>query len=184
MSSKKIEKVDKTKKIVILFSFIFLCLSILFFSIFRTITEKRHLPSLKGEKTELSVRGDIISSDNFKIASSKKVYKAMIDTRHLDPLKEELFVNMFSIYSGLDIKTIKEKLVEGKKEPGSLVLTYNIDSRSAKNLKELAFKLIQLDVFTSRQVNGSKILRGLTISESFHIINIATIPTPACLIKK
>ena len=166
MPSKKIEKVDKTKKIVILFSFIFLCLSILFFSIFRTITEKRHLPSLKGEKTELSVRGDIISSDNFKIASSKKVYKAMIDTRHLDPLKEELFVNMFSIYSGLDIKTIKEKLVEGKKEPGSLVLTYNIDSRSAKNLKELAFKLIQLDVFTSRQVNGSKILRGLTISES------------------
>ncbi len=166
MSSKKIEKVDKTKKIVILFSFIFLCLSILFFSIFRTITEKRHLPSLKGEKTELSVRGDIISSDNFKIASSKKVYKAMIDTRHLDPLKEELFVNMFSIYSGLDIKTIKDKLAEGKKEPGSLVLTYNIDSRSAKNLKELAFKLIQLDVFTSRQVNGAKILRGLTISES------------------
>lgn len=166
MSSKKIEKVDKTKKIVILFSFIFLCLSILFFSIFRTITEKRHLPSLKGEKTELSVRGDIVSSDNFKIASSKKVYKAMIDSRHLDPLKEELFINLFSIYSGMDYKSIKEKLAEGKKEPGNLVLTYNIDSRSAKNLKELAFKLIQLDVFTSRQVNGSKILRGLTISES------------------
>ena len=166
MSSKKIEKVDKTKKIVILFSFIFLCLSILFFSIFRTITEKRHLPSLKGEKTELSVRGDIVSSDNFKIASSKKVYKAMIDNRHLDPLKEELFINLFSIYSGMDYKSIKEKLIEGKKEPGNLVLTYNIDSRSAKNLKELAFKLIQLDVFTSRLVNGSKILRGLTISES------------------
>ncbi|MBP9490243.1 MAG: penicillin-binding protein 2 [Aliarcobacter sp.] len=166
MSSKKIEKVDKTKKIVILFSFIFLCLSILFFSVFRTITEKRHLPSLKGEKTELSVRGDIISSDNFKIASSKKVYKAMIDTRHLDPAKEELFLNLFSIYSNIDYKTLKEKLIEGKKQPGNLVLTYSIDSRSAKNLKELAFKLIQLDVFTSRMVNGSKILRGLTISES------------------
>ena len=166
MSSKKIEKVDKTKKIVILFSFIFLCLSILFLSIFRTITEKRHMPSLKGEKTELSVRGDIISSDNFKIASSKKVYKAMIDTRHLDPLKEELFISLFSIYSGIDVKSIKERLAEGKKEPGTLVLSYNVDSRSAKNLKELAFKLIQLDVFTSRQVNGSKILRGLTISES------------------
>lgn len=166
MSSKKIEKVDKTKKIVILFSFIFLFMSILFFSIFRTITEKRHLPSLKGEKTELSVRGDIVSSDNFKIASSKKVYKAMIDSRHLDPLKEELFVNLFSIYSGIDTKSIKERLAEGKKEPGTLVLSYSIDSRSAKNLKELAFKLIQLDVFTSRQVNGAKILRGLTISES------------------
>ena len=166
MPSKKIEKVDKTKKIVILFSFIFLCLSILFFSVFRTITEKRHMPSLKGEKTELSVRGNIISSDNFKIASSKKVYKAMIDTRHLDPLKEELFLNLFSVYSGVDYKILKDKLIEGKKEPGSIVLTYDIDSRSAKNLKELAFKLIQFDVFTSRQVNGSKILRGLTISES------------------
>jgi cell division protein FtsI (penicillin-binding protein 3) len=166
MPSKKIEKVDKTKKIVILFSFIFLCLSILFFSVFRTITEKRHMPSLKGEKSELSVRGDIISSDNFKIASSKKVYKAMIDTRYVDPLKEELFLNLFSIYSSIDYKTLKEKLDEGKKNPGSLVLSYNIDSRSAKNLKELAFKLIQLDVFTSKQINGVKILRGLTISES------------------
>ena len=99
MHSKKIEKVDKTKKIVILFSFILLFLLILFFSVFRTITEKRHMPALKGEKTELSVRGDIISYDNFKIASSKKVYKAMIDTRYLDPLKEELFLNLFSIYS-------------------------------------------------------------------------------------
>ncbi len=166
MHSKKIEKVDKTKKIVILFSFILLFLLILFFSVFRTITEKRHMPALKGEKTELSVRGDIISYDNFKIASSKKVYKAMIDTRYLDPLKEELFLNLFSIYSGMDYKTLKEKLIEGKKEPGSLVLSYSIDSRSAKNLKELAFKLIQLDVFAAKQINGVKILRGLTISES------------------
>ncbi len=166
MSSKKIEKVDKTKKIVILFSIIFLCLTILIISVFRTITEKRHLPSLRGEKNELSVRGDIISADNFKIASSKKLYKAMIDTRHLDPEKRELFLNLFSIYSNIDYKTLKAKLLEGDKEPGSLVLSYGIDSRSAKNLKELAFKLIQLDVFVSRQINGSKILRGLVVSES------------------
>lgn len=166
MSSKKNERIDKTKKIVILFSLIFLFLTILMISVFRTITEKRHLPSLMGEKTELAVRGDILSEDNFKIASSKKVFKAAIDTRHLDPNKEELFLNLFSIYSNVDYKTLKEKLIEGKKEPGNLILTYNIDSRSAKNLKELAFKLIQLDVFTSRQVNGTKILRGLTVSES------------------
>ena len=77
MPSKNIEKIDKTKKIVILFSLIFFCLTILMISVFRTIAEKRHMPSLKGEKSELSVRGDIISSDNFKIASSKKVYKAI-----------------------------------------------------------------------------------------------------------
>jgi cell division protein FtsI (penicillin-binding protein 3) len=166
MSSKKIEKIDKTKKIVILFSLIFFCLTILMFSVFRTVTEKRNMPSLKGEKTELAVRGDVVSADNFKIASSKKLYKAAIDTRYLDPDKKELFLNLFSIYSNVDYKVLKDKLTEGEKDPGNLVLSYDIDSRSAKNLKELAFKLIQLDVFKSRQVNGVKLLRGLTLSES------------------
>lgn len=166
MPSKKIEKVDKTKKIVILFSIIFLCLTILMISVFRTIAEKRHLPSLKGEKTELAVRGDIISADNFKISSSKKLYKASIDSRHLDPTKKELFIRLFSIYSNIDYQVLKDKIEEGEKNPGNLVLSYSIDSRSAKNLKELAYKLIKLDVFISRQINGNKILRGLTISES------------------
>ncbi|BAK71444.1 peptidoglycan D,D-transpeptidase FtsI family protein [Aliarcobacter butzleri] len=166
MSSNEIEKKNKTKKIVILFTLIFLALLILMFSIFRTMNEKRHLPSLKGEKNELAVRGDIISEDNFKIASSKKLYRASIDTRHLDPDKKELFLTLFSIYSGIDYKTLKTKLEEGEKTPGNLVLSYSIDSRSAKNLKELDFKLRQLDVFTARQVNGSRIVRSLTISES------------------
>jgi cell division protein FtsI (penicillin-binding protein 3) len=135
-------------------------------SVFRTITENRHLPSLTGEKSELAVRGDIVSSDNFKIASSKKLYKASIDTRYLDPAKRELFLNLFSIYSNTDYKELENRLIEGEKNPGNLILSYGINSRSAKNLKELAFKLIQLDVFKSRQVNGNKILRGLTISES------------------
>ena len=166
MPSKNIEKIDKTKKIVILFSLIFLCLTILMISVFRTIAENRHLPSLKGEKSELAVRGDIVSSDNFKIASSKKLYKASIDTRYLDPAKRELFLNLFSIYSNTDYKELENRLIEGEKNPGNLILSYGINSRSAKNLKELAFKLIQLDVFKSRLVNGNKILRGLTISES------------------
>ena len=166
MPSKNIEKIDKTKKIVILFSLIFLCLTILMISVFRTIAENRHLPSLKGEKSELAVRGDIVSNDNFKIASSKKLYKASIDTRYLDPAKRELFLNLFSIYSNTDYKELENRLIEGEKNPGNLILSYGINSRSAKNLKELAFKLIQLDVFKSRLVNGNKILRGLTISES------------------
>lgn len=162
----EIEKKNKTKKIVILFFLIFLFLLILLFSIFRTINEKRHLPSLVSEKKELAVRGDVISEDGFKIASSKKLFRASIDTRHLASDKKELFLTLFSIYSGIDYKTLKEKLQEGEKNPGNLVLSYNIDSREAKNLKELDFKLRQLDVFVARQINGSKIIRSLNISES------------------
>lgn len=165
MSSNNTGKVNKTKKIVILFLIIFLFLSILIISVFKTISDYRRLPTLQSAKKELSVRGDIVSNDNFKIASSKKLYKASIDTRHLDENKIELFLNLFSIYSNISYNKLKKKLKEVKK-PGNLVLSYNIDSRTAKNLKELAFKLRRLKVFIPRRVKGGKILRGLSISES------------------
>lgn len=166
MSSKKNENYNKTKKIAILFLIILFFVIILIISIFRTVSEKRNLPSLDGEKVELAVRGDIVSADNFKISTSKKLYKASLDTRFLDPNKIQLFVDLFSIYSGLPKKTILEKLDEVKNNPGNIVLSYNIDSRNAKNLKELAYKLIKLDVFISKRINGNKVLRGLNISES------------------
>lgn len=165
MSSNNTEKINKTKKIAILFMLIFFFLLILLLSVSKTISDYRRLPTLQSEKKELSVRGDIISADNFKIASSKKLYKASIDTRHLAEGKKELFLQLFSIYSGISYSKLKAKL-ENDKTPGYLVLSYNIDSRTAKNLKELAFKLRKLDVFISRKVSGGKVLRGLSIVES------------------
>jgi cell division protein FtsI (penicillin-binding protein 3) len=41
-----------------------------------------------------------------------------------------------------------------------------VDSRNAKNLKELSFKLRRLKVFKALKRNGGSILRGLTIEES------------------
>ena len=166
MSSITQEKDNKVKKIVILFLFILFLLSILLFSVFDTMKSFRRLPSLETSKKELSVRGDIISSDNFKITTSKKIYKASIDTRHLDENKKELFIKLFSIYSNIPIKKISKKIDDSFKKPGNLVLSYNIDSRTAKNLKELGFKLRKLNVFKSRKVKGGKILRGLSINES------------------
>ncbi|UTJ06064.1 peptidoglycan D,D-transpeptidase FtsI family protein [Arcobacter roscoffensis] len=165
MSSNNTEKINKTKKIAILFMLIFFFLLILLISVSKTISDYRRLPTLQSEKKELSVRGDIISADNFKIASSKKLYKASVDTRHLAKDKKELFLQLFSIYSGIPYTKLKLKL-ENDKTPGYLVLSYNIDSRTAKNLKELAFKLRKLDVFVSRKVRGGKVLRGLSIVES------------------
>ena len=126
----------------------------------------RRLPSLETSKKELSVRGDIISADNFKITTSKKIYKASIDSRHLDENKKELFIKLFSIYSNIPEEKIAKKINMSLKSPGNLVLSYNIDSKTAKNLKELGFKLRKLNVFKSRKVQGGKILRGLSINES------------------
>lgn len=166
MSSNTEEKDNKLKKIVILFLFIIFLLAILLFSVFDTMKKDRRLPSLQTSKKELSVRGDIISSDNFKITTSKKIYKASIDTRHLDKNKIDLFVKLFSIYSNIPANKIKTKIDKSLKKPGNLVISYNIDSKTAKNLKELGFKLRKLGVFISRNVNGGKVLRGLNINES------------------
>ena len=156
---------NKTKKIIILFVIIFLFLMIFLISILSTVTKERHLPSLKIEKKELAVRGDIISSDNFKISSSKKLYKASLDTRFLNEDKKELFISLFSIYSNIPKKTIHKKFINRKRN-GTLVLSYNIDSRTAKNLEELSYKLRALKVFKRKKLNGITILRGLNIIES------------------
>jgi cell division protein FtsI (penicillin-binding protein 3) len=141
-------------------------LILLLVSIFDTISGKRRLPSLNTTKKELSVRGDIISSDNFKIATSKKIYKASIDTRYLDPNKKDLFIKLFSIYSNIPYNKIYQKVELSLLNPGNLVLSYNIDSKTAKNLKELGFKLRRLGVFKAIKVDGGKVLRGLSINES------------------
>lgn len=167
MTSKKIENINKTKKIVILFLLILLFLIILVFSVANTITDKRRLPSLQSSKKELAVRGDIVSADNFKIASSKKLYKASIDTRFIDLDKKELFLKLFSIYSDISYSKLKRKVDRSiKYKPGNLVLSYNIDARTAKNLKELGFKLRRLKVFKAIKIDGGRILRGLSIIES------------------
>ena len=161
-----IEHRQKTKKIIILILLIVLALSIIIFSIFNTISEKRTLPSLQATKNELAVRGNIISQDNFNLVSSKKIYKASIDTRYLDPNKKELFLSLFSIYSGIEYKQLSDKLKEVEKSPGLVVLSYNIDSRAAKNLRELDIKLNQLNVFIPRKGGSLSLIRRLEISES------------------
>ncbi|ADG94287.1 Peptidoglycan glycosyltransferase [Arcobacter nitrofigilis DSM 7299] len=166
MSSKNINKITRIKKIFIILIFIFLSILLLLSNVFFTITDKRRLPNLESSKTELAIRGNILSEDNFKIASSIKLYKATIDTRFLDIKKIDLFVKLFSIYSDIPEAKIYEKITDSLKNPGSIVLSYNIDSKTAKNLKELGFKLRHLNVFKSIEVNDNKILRGLNINES------------------
>lgn len=166
LEQKIIENKKKTRKIIILLSLIALGLFIVTFSFFRTVHEKRTLPSLKGEKNELAVRGNIVSQDNFNLVSSKKVYKAGLDTRYLNPEKKELFLKLFSIYSGMDYQELEKKLSDAEKSPGYVVLSYNIDSRAAKNLKELDIKLNQLNVFIPRKGGSLSLIRRLEISES------------------
>ncbi|MDY0321307.1 MAG: penicillin-binding protein 2 [Arcobacteraceae bacterium] len=156
---------NKAKKTVVLFMFIiglvFIFLVVVFFIIYN---EKRRIPTQEITRNELAVRGDIVSSDSFTLATSKKIYKAYIDTRFLDPQKLELFVKLFSIYSNIPQQNIYMKL-KNQKTKGNLVLSHDIDSKTAKDLKELGFKLRRLGVFQSQMINGSKLIIGLSVDE-------------------
>jgi len=151
------------KKILILVGLIFIFFAILILSIINTIKEPRKLPSLTYAKKDLAVRGNIYSSDNFTIGTSRKIYSASVDTRSIDKNEKELFVTLFSIYSNIPKKEIREKLLEKK---GYIILSRTIDQKTAKDLKSLAYKLRRLDVFHQIKRNGNTYMHGLDIYET------------------
>lgn len=155
------------KKIKILFLFFVVLLGFLVFfgTLFYWATIDRRLPRLEHSEVSHALRGNIISSDGFKIATSQKLYKAIVDTRNIDPKKIDLFVKLYTLYSGDEPAKILATL---KSNQGSTVLSYRIDSKSAKYLQELSRKLYKLGVFRSYEdpKTGVAFLRGLSVLES------------------
>lgn len=155
---------SKSKKIVILFLLI-----VFGFAVFAVVmggkaVGERHTPRLYTSSSIKAMRGSIISADGFHIATTRKLYKATVDTRNIDPGKKELFIQLFSIYSGIDAAKVRKRLNEKR---GSVVLSYNISPKRAQYLKSLAFELQRLGVFVEYEVSpGRTLLRGLTVVES------------------
>ncbi|MEN8146941.1 MAG: penicillin-binding protein 2 [Campylobacterota bacterium] len=156
---------DNHKKSKILLLFIFIVIGFLIFlsTMLYTALKPRHLPPLFTSDTTNAERGSIISADGFHLAITKKVYKAMINTRNIDPDKKELFVQLFSIYSDIPVKQIRKKL----RKKGTVTLSYSISEQHAQYLKTLAYELRRLHVFQEyKTASGRHILRGLDIIES------------------
>jgi cell division protein FtsI (penicillin-binding protein 3) len=155
---------NKSKKILALFLLLMFGFVIFLAVMLYTALHKRDIPSIYSEDSAKAQRGSIISADGFHIATTQKLYKAVVNTRNIDPDKEELFIQLFSIYSGMDPKEIKERLHTRK---GSVTLSYHISPKEAMYLKTLAFELRRLGVFIEYETpDGDRILQGLSILES------------------
>ena len=156
----------KQKPIRTLVLFVLLLLAVMgfLFSIFHTITAKRHLPSHTAVIHDRALRGKIISSDDYTLSRSSKTYQATLFTQSIDPDKKTLLIRLFSIYSGIDEKFLRETL---KKHKGYTVLADKIDANTAIRLKSLAYKLRRLKVFHSiKNSRGVDLLYGLDITEN------------------
>ena len=156
---------NKSKKIFLLYSLIALGFLIFLSVMLITVLKPRHIPSLYTKESSKAQRGNIISADGFHLASTKKLYKAMVDTRYIDPLKKDLFIQLFSIYSNIDADTISKKI---KKRRGVIVLSYNIEEKEAQYLKKLSYELRRYKVFLELKdpKTGIKRIHGLSIIES------------------
>jgi cell division protein FtsI (penicillin-binding protein 3) len=155
---------NKAPKIILLFGLLLIGFVIFLSVMLMTAVKPRDLPSRFSSDSERAKRGDIISADGFHIASTQKLYKAVVNTRNIDPEKRDLFVKLFSIYSGMQPEEVERKL---RKRKGSVVLSYHISPKTAQYLKTLAFELRRLNVFIEYTLpSGRSILHGLNILES------------------
>lgn len=156
---------NKSKKIFLLYSLIVFGFLIFLGVMLLTTMKSRDLPSLYTKESSKATRGSIISADGFHLATTIKLYKAVVNSYYIDPQKKDLFVELFSIYSGIDAKEIEDKL---KKQNGVVVLSYNIPEKQAQYLKQLAYELRRLKVFIERKnsITGKTTLHGLNIIES------------------
>jgi len=155
---------SKSKKIAILFLLILFAFVVFSIVMAGKSVGERHSPRLYTSGNTKAMRGSIVSADGFHIATTRKLYKATVDTRNIDPGKKELFIQLFSIYSGMKVSKIR-KTLQGKQ--GSVVLSYNISPKRAQYLKSLAYELQRLGVFVEYEISpGRTVLRGLNVVES------------------
>jgi len=156
---------NKSKKILLLYVLISLAFLVFLSVMLLTATKSRRMPSLYTVESSKAERGSIISADGFHIATTKKLYKAVVNTRYIDPDKKELFVKLFSIYSGMSPAAIKKRLA---KRRGVVVLSYDVPQIQAHYLKTLARELRRFKVFLElkNSKTGLRSVHGLSILES------------------
>ncbi|MFT7860382.1 MAG: penicillin-binding protein 2, partial [Sulfurimonas sp.] len=153
------------KKILLLYLIITIGFLVFLSVMLFTVVDPRDLPSKYAIDSSKASRGDIISADGFHIASTQKLFKAVVNTRYIDPQKKDLFVELFSIYSGIEKKKVLKKINSRK---GVVVLSYNIPQIQAHYLKKLSRELRRFKVFMALKNPRTGLLsvHGLNVIES------------------
>ena len=155
----------KSKKTFLLFSLISLGFLVFLSVMLFTAIKPREIPSLFASEVSVAKRGSIVSADGFHIATTQKLYKAIVNTNFIDPDKMDLFIQLYSIYSNVDPQTVKALL---DKKSGIVVLSYNLNSKQAQSLKNLGFELRRYKVFQEIEnpTTHTRVTQGLSVIES------------------
>ena len=147
----------KNYKILYIFSGFFLVFLLLFFVfLFLSIIKPPSYFSPITTKVKLAMRGNIYTK-HYSVAKSEKIYAVFINPLFINPLKKNLFINLFSIYTNID-KSKLRKLLKYKK----YIMLAKVDLKTAQNLKYLLKVLDKKRTFLADK-NG--IRRGYYIED-------------------
>ncbi|CUV65150.1 Cell division protein FtsI (modular protein) [Sulfurovum sp. enrichment culture clone C5] len=160
---------QKNTKILFLFLLFVLAFAIFLFSTLRTIFSDRDLPSHTSTINDRSIRGEIISKDNYTVSKSQKIYQVGIRSESINPDNKELFISLFSLYSDIPKKEVRNKFKDKhgfEIKSGNIILSKTIDARHAAQLKSLKSKLRNLNILKPiKKENGIEIVYGLDVVE-------------------
>ncbi len=160
---------QKSTKILFLFLLFVLAFLIFLFSTLKTIFSDRDLPSHTSIINDRSIRGQIISKDNYTISKSQKIYQASIRSESINPDNKELFISLFSLYSDIPKREVKNKFIDKngyKIKNGEIILSKTLDARHAAQLRSLKSKLRNLNILKPvKRQNGVEIVYGLDVVE-------------------
>ena len=151
--------------LLLLFMGIFLLFFIFLVNLTQKVSSSDELNCKVVKLENKAVRGKIISADNFVLAYSSKLFRAEINTRSIDPKKKNLFIKLFSIYSGMSEEEVRSKFVDksGKAKSGYIYLADNLDYRLASDLKSLSYKMMKLKIFRPLNPKKPHIIHALDI---------------------
>lgn len=154
--------------LLILFIGIFFLLLIFLINFAQKLSDDKALENKIATIENKSLRGQIVSADGFVVAHSKKLFRAEVNAKSIDPKKKGLFIKLFSIYSGISEEALKERFYNkaGKLIKGHVVLTDNLDYRLASDLRSLAYKMHKLKIFRPLNKDKPHIVYGLDILPS------------------
>jgi len=134
----------------------------------RALQQRTGIPRQHATIHDRSLRGTIFSADHYTLSSSYKTYQAVIRGESIDPGKKPLFIKLFSIYSGIPEPEVKKRFKDkhGRQIKGNIILSKTLNTKQAMQLKSLAYKLRQLNVFRSIKIrSGLEVLYGMDIVE-------------------
>ncbi|AZV47366.1 penicillin-binding protein 2 [Nautilia sp. PV-1] len=135
----------KNNKIPLIYILFFLLVMALFGAfLFFSVSRPKNYFNPKITKIESAVRGNI-KTKNFTLAKSEKVYSVYINPAYISSDKKRMFVDLFSIYTGIDKRTLYRKLRSHKKR----VLLAKVDLKTKQQLVYLRRILDHYRVFNS-----------------------------------